>query len=729
MAASNSWCNGLNSHQFCKLLKENNVKDSRKKLTSDAKELILTHDCDLYVWDSYACHLIYFNIKNLLPEAKPKDKANRYQTLLCTHAPMFDVEALTLSPSGSHIAVWGQLGIKVLELPRRCGKYAEFEGGKEIIACRTISIAQRYFAIRQGLKLHRVMWHPGSRSADHLALLTSDNIFSIYDISEPDKPVQMIHLDDGEFDFNVSPSKMTLSTALGETAVSFDFGPPVELKVKERLGIVTNDDDIQVWPAYIVKGSGDVVIAYTALNQERQIKLPVQGPLVMHPPADDNYGVDACAILCLNSTPPVLVVTTREGKLHHCLVLAGCDEADISFQSDSSWQRSFDSSIFQKIEEPALFVLESVELELSLTTTRVENDEVIGNDFTCPVRLVKDPVNCERYHCCHGAGVHSVVLPWIQSIHKFISDVDGGCAGLPENEECVVEHLVCTKPLSASPPAPILGMDIVNDPTELSLKQTLLALTSDMEFVALPLRIKHHSPSAVLFSDSPGSSVESPLRQLYREPFHNHIERILQRNSSNPLLKSGKKSELSQQECFQLLSRATQVFREEYIQKQSLAHLEIETRVRILQEQKKLQLSDIQSLQESRNILRDKAQGIAEKIETARDEQEKILKRLESVTRKIQSRIPMLSDAEKTMQRELKLIKANLETYQRSLEQVSIKQKYQERQLSQKTLESSKNIGVDQKQVVQLRVIIKHEGDEISDLMKKVNQLKMDTTL
>ena len=77
MAASSSWCNNLNSHQFCKLLRENNVKDSRKKLAVDAKQLILTYDCDLYVWDSYACHLIYFNIKNLLPEAK--DKSNRYQ--------------------------------------------------------------------------------------------------------------------------------------------------------------------------------------------------------------------------------------------------------------------------------------------------------------------------------------------------------------------------------------------------------------------------------------------------------------------------------------------------------------------------------------------------------------------------------------------------------------------------------------------------------------------------
>ena len=43
-------------------------------------------------------------------------------------------------------------------------------------------------------------------------------------------------------------------------------------------------------------------------------------------------------------------------------------------------------------------------------------------------------------------------------------------------------------------------------------------------------------------------------------------------------IRSDTNADLSQQECFQLLSRATQVFREEYIQKQDLALQEIEKR-------------------------------------------------------------------------------------------------------------------------------------------------------
>ena len=50
----------------------------------------------------------------------------------------------------------------------------------------------------------------------------------------------------------------------------------------------------------------------------------------MYPPADDNYGVDACSILCLKSVPPVVVIATCSGTLYHCVLLtcAEDDEAD-----------------------------------------------------------------------------------------------------------------------------------------------------------------------------------------------------------------------------------------------------------------------------------------------------------------------------------------------------------------------------------------------------------------
>lgn len=51
----------------------------------------------------------------------------------------------------------------------------------------------------------------------------------------------------------------------------------------------------------------------------------------MQPAALDNYGGDACSLLCLPVTPPVLVIANRTGNIHHAVLLpheAGDDSED-----------------------------------------------------------------------------------------------------------------------------------------------------------------------------------------------------------------------------------------------------------------------------------------------------------------------------------------------------------------------------------------------------------------
>ena len=47
----------------------------------------------------------------------------------------------------------------------------------------------------------------------------------------------------------------------------------------------------------------------------------MNGPLAMYPAADDNYGLDACSLLCLHSHPPIIAMGTGSGKIYHCIVL------------------------------------------------------------------------------------------------------------------------------------------------------------------------------------------------------------------------------------------------------------------------------------------------------------------------------------------------------------------------------------------------------------------------
>ena len=54
---------------------------------------------------------------------------------------------------------------------------------------------------------------------------------------------------------------------------------------------------------------------------------------MMQPAALDNYGGDACSLLCLPVSPPVLVIANRTGNIHHAILLPrattdDCDDSD-----------------------------------------------------------------------------------------------------------------------------------------------------------------------------------------------------------------------------------------------------------------------------------------------------------------------------------------------------------------------------------------------------------------
>lgn len=195
---------------------------------------------------------------------------------------------------------------------------------------RTTSVAEHYFTSHKSVQLLQVAWHPGSETDSHMTLLTSDNLlrsirsslllqtkyfikdchsilvymeqfqyvfkvkknvlisykltilisfslmhhihvwscfFSTYDLREPDVPIHIVTLGDSLQDLTDSPSKTSYRAALGDVAASFDFGPPVELKRKNRFHSTLTSPDV-VWPAYIVFGNGDVVIAYTDLSPD-----------------------------------------------------------------------------------------------------------------------------------------------------------------------------------------------------------------------------------------------------------------------------------------------------------------------------------------------------------------------------------------------------------------------------------------------------------------------------
>lgn len=99
---------------------------------------------------------------------------------------------------------------------------------------------------------------------------------------------------------------------------------PLCFQDEELLGDEQLTPEAVVWPAVILRGNGDVCLLNTSLASNEKPKF--EGPLTMYPPADDNYGVDACSILVLPTLPNTIIVATSSGTLYHSVLLKFTEE-------------------------------------------------------------------------------------------------------------------------------------------------------------------------------------------------------------------------------------------------------------------------------------------------------------------------------------------------------------------------------------------------------------------
>ncbi|XP_074198523.1 nuclear pore complex protein Nup88 isoform X3 [Camelus bactrianus] len=620
------------------------------------RNLVLGLGGELFLWDGEGSSFLVVRLRGLSC-AGEEPSLSQYQRLLCINPPLFEIYQVLLSPTEHHVALIGIKGLMILELPKRWGKNSEFEGGKSTVNCSTTPIAERLFTSSTSLTLKHAAWYPSEMLDPHIVLLTSDNVIRIYSLREPQTPTKVI--------------------ILSET---------------EEESLILN------------KGPGSVG--------------KLLGPLPMHPAAEDNYGYDACAVLCLPCVPNILVIATESGMLYHCVVLEGEEEDDQT--SEKSWDSRADLI-------PSLYVFECVELELALKLASGEDDP-FDSDFSCPIKLHRDPKCPSRYHCTHEAGVHSVGLTWIHKLHKFLGSDEEDKDSLQElatEQKCFVEHILCTKPLPCRQPAPIQGFWIVPD----ILGPTMICITSTCECLIRPLLSTVHPASPPLLCTRDDVEVaESPLRILSETPdsFEKHIRSILQRSVANPaVLKSSEKDTAPPpEECLQLISRATQVFREQYILKQDLAKEEIQRRVKLLCDQKKKQLEDLNYCREERKSLREMAERLADKYEEAKEKQEDIMNRMKKVLHSFHSQLPVLSDSERDMKKELQLIPDQLRHLGNAIKQVTMKKDYQQRKMEKVLSPQKPTITLSAYQRKCIQSILKEEGEHIREMVKQINDIR-----
>ncbi|XP_066118935.1 nuclear pore complex protein Nup88 isoform X1 [Saccopteryx bilineata] len=679
------------------------------------RNLVLGLGGELFLWDSEDSTFLVVCLRGL-SGAGEEPSLSQYQRLLCINPPLFEIYQVLLSPAQHHIALIGIKGLMVLELPKRWGKNSEFEGGKSTVNCSTTPIAERFFTSSTSLTLKHAAWYPSEMLDPHIVLLTSDNVIRIYSLREPQTPTKVIILSEAEEENLMLNKGRAYTASLGETAVAFDFGPLAAV-LKNIFG-QKGKDEVMAYPLYILYENGETFLTFVSLFHSPGNIGKLLGPLPMHPAAEDNYGYDACAILCLPCVPNILVIATESGMLYHCVVLEGEEEDDQT--SEKSWDSRADLI-------PSLYVFECVELELALKLASGEDDP-FDSDFSCPIKLHRDPKCPSRYHCTHEAGVHSVGLTWIHKLHKFLGSDEEDKDSLQElatEQKCFVEHILCTKPLPCRQPAPIQGFWIVPD----ILGPTMICITSTYECLIRPLLSTVHPSSPPLLCTQEDVEVaESPLRILAETPdsFEKHIRSILQRSVANPsFLKSSEKDTAPPlEECLQLISRATQVFREQYILKQDLAKEEIQRRVKLLCDQKKKQLEDLSYCREERKSLREMAERLADKYEEAKEKQEDIMNRMKKVLHSFHSQLPVLSDSERDMKKELQLIPDQLRHLGNAIKQVTMKKDYQQRKMEKVLSPQKPTITLSAYQRKCIQSVLKEEGEHIREMVKQLNDIR-----
>ncbi|XP_067864020.1 nucleoporin 88 [Heptranchias perlo] len=684
----------------------NQLRKGDRRYDEPAKNLTFCLDGDIFFWDGAESVFYTTNLKNL------NSGINSYQTLLCINPPLFEVNEVLLSPTQHHVLLIGTKGMMVLELPQRWGKRSEFEGGKATINCLTVPIAERFFTSSTSLTLRDAAWYPSETEEPHVAVLTSDNSMRFYDLKQPQTPVKVFCLTQSE-EGNIVPATRSYSASLGEIAVAFDFGPLISAPGHRSKG------EVRVHPLYILYENGETFLIYFNLTHKSTGLIGrLLGPLPMHPAAEDNYGYDACAIICLPCAPNILVIATQSGMLYHCVVLEGEEEEDQT--ASGSWDLRCEPI-------PSLYVFECVELELTLKLATGDDDEQLQSDFSCPITLHKDPLCPTRYHCTHIAGVHSIGLTWVNKLEQFLSSDEEDKNGLQElaaEQKCIVEHILCTKPLPCSWPAPIKGFWIISD---LSLGATMICITDLYECIIRQLLTTTRPVSPPLLCSNPDTGcMASPLRNFASNSFEQHIRNILHRTTTNPLLLRASDTDGAPppQECLQLLSRATQVFREEYILKQALAREEITRRVKLLGSQKKKQQQDLKQCIEEKKYLREMAEVLADKYEEAVESQEDIMNRVKRVLRNFNSQLPVLSDSERDMKKELNGIHDQLKDLGSSIKQVHIKTEYQQKEIQQGESPRKKSITLSASQKKCIYSVLKEQSERIAEMVKKINDIR-----
>ncbi|XP_027196311.2 DNA polymerase delta interacting protein 2 isoform X1 [Dermatophagoides pteronyssinus] len=683
------------------------------------------------------------------------------QIITLSSLPTFQINEICLNPQENYLAIYGKNGCMIVELPRNWSycrtattttttsetlidkvdpKQKQQQTTSKLLI-RSFSLAERMFLTNRNLKLECLRWHPISKR--HLIILTNDNRLRLFDIFNEYEPIKTVHLGN---DYNSG----LYSGALGENAVSFDFGPSLSQYHNNNNNLsMTMKELIDIYSIFVLKENGDVLLLYLNLKDLTTFYCQHQ-PLKMLPAAEDNYGSEACSILCLDCVPPIIIIGTCSGLLYHCLAI----ENDLNNNDDNCDNSSYQISTSKStiiIPETVLNVFETIELSFPLATYQIMDNGQYNDDMdtiSTALNLIADPKDGQRYYCQHSYGVHCVMVPFFKQIVNPIINNEF------YDDKAIVEYLICTRPTidneqqqqSQSNDCPTFPVGI-----GLTIKYGFTSITVILntgELISKRL-------SNIVLSDVDDDEqneisrlinlTESPsfgLQQQAKKPnFSEHIQRLLTKTTSLPLIKSSKTDSKCGMAELEMLLNSIDVLRNEYLDKYFLAAKAIDKRKTVLNIEIDVQLNQLDQHSKEKDEMLNKYVELIEKYEQIRETTNFLTERLENIMTTIQKQRPEMSNAELHLREQLMKELQRLDEYREQFELVQQKRRYQDMQMQkyslqqqqQSSLIANDDDSLDEShlqsptQLKNIKQILANQSKEITGLIAIINTLKKKT--
>ncbi|XP_003376804.1 hypothetical protein Tsp_01021 [Trichinella spiralis] len=266
------------------------------------------------------------NLLTWIPEKSCLEVAKN--TVRFSSIPTQCVNEVRCNSLFTHAALISQSEVVIVHLPAELyASHYSISPTKDGHFCRSAFVDLGLHRVALNLQFLCVRWHPCYLKGPYLMALCNDNTLRMYDAFSCKKPLQIVSLDPSKREIGMST--LNPKYFIGDSAVTFDFGSPLDTKEVEQ-------DGPQYWPIFVVHGCGE--IRYVLSDTHNCKFFEPSDSLSIFPLADDNYDLEVSDVLCLeNDGLSVLAVASSTGKIYHLVVFQDKDDDEILSCTSSAY--------------------------------------------------------------------------------------------------------------------------------------------------------------------------------------------------------------------------------------------------------------------------------------------------------------------------------------------------------------------------------------------------------